>query len=102
MPLDEAELARRIPVRQPLWRAPCIDQQQRIAQRFSDHYTFEITTPAQRALISQWVLFANSTLPIALFVPFRREPEFPPLMKVLNHQLDPEAQAHLGDLPVFP
>ena len=102
MPLYKAASAKRIPVRQPLWEAPCIDRQQRIAQRFSDHYNLEITTPAQRALISQWVLFVNSTIPIELFNPFSREPELTQLMNVLNHQLDPEAQAHLGALPVFP
>ena len=53
-------------------------------------------------MISQWVLFANSTFPIELFDPLSREPEFPPRMNVLNHQLNPEAQAHLSDRSFFP
>lgn len=39
---------------------------------------------ARRALASQWILFANATLAVALFVPSNREREFPRLMTVLD------------------
>ncbi|NDC34528.1 MAG: glutathione S-transferase [Synechococcaceae bacterium WB9_2_112] len=39
---------------------------------------------ARRALASQWILFANATLAVALFVPSNREREFPRLMGVLD------------------
>ncbi len=39
---------------------------------------------AQRALATQWILFANATLAVALFVPANREKEFPRLMGVLD------------------
>ena len=86
-----------------------------ILLHLAEHYSGEIITPAQRALTSQWVLFANSTLSIALFVPSNREREFPRLMETLNQQLDPErplvgecwgaadcaVQAYLSYLPLF-
>ena len=43
---------------------------------------------ARRALASQWVLFANATLAVALFVPSNREREFPRLMGVLDGLLE--------------
>ena len=42
------------------------------------------TAAARRSLASQWVLFANATLAVALFVPSNREKEFPRLMGVLD------------------
>jgi glutathione S-transferase len=39
---------------------------------------------AQRALAAQWILFANATLAVALFIPANREREFPRLMGVLD------------------
>ena len=39
---------------------------------------------AQRALAAQWILVANATLAVALFVPANREREFPKLMGVLD------------------
>ena len=54
------------------------------------HHSNDIQTDAERALTSQWLLFANATLAIALFVPSNREREFPRLMEELNHQLHPE------------
>ncbi|MFM1813005.1 MAG: hypothetical protein RLZZ336_1943 [Cyanobacteriota bacterium] len=42
------------------------------------------TAAAQRSLATQWVLFANATLAVALFVPSNREREFPRLMGVLD------------------
>ena len=86
-----------------------------ILLHLAEHYSREITTPAERALISQWLLFANATLSIALFVPSSREREFPRLMEVLNRQLDPDhplvgdcwgaadcaVHSHLGYLPLF-
>ena len=79
------------------------------------HHSNDIQTDAERALTSQWLLFANATLAIALFVPSNREREFPRLMEELNHQLHPErplvgeqwgaadcaVQAYLAYLPIF-
>ena len=75
----------------------------------------EIQTSAQRSLINQWLLFANATLAIALFVPSNREREFPRLMEELNRQLTPgrplvgehwgaadcAVTAYLAYLPIF-
>ena len=75
----------------------------------------EIQSPAQRSLINQWLLFANATLAIALFVPSNREREFPRLMEELNRQLSPgrplvgdhwgaadcAVTAYLAYLPIF-
>ena len=75
----------------------------------------EIQNPAQRSLINQWLLFANATLAIALFVPSNREREFPRLMEELNRQLIPgrplvgdhwgaadcAVTAYLAYLPIF-
>ena len=86
-----------------------------ILLHLAEHYSRDITTAAERSLISQWLLFANSTLSIALFVPSSRDSEFPRLMEVLNRQLDPvqplvgdcwgaadcAIHAHLGYLPLF-
>ena len=86
-----------------------------ILLHLAERYSNDINTPAQRALTSQWLLFANATLSIALFVPSSREHEFPRLMEVLNGQLDPDrplvgdqwgvadcaVEAHLGYLPIF-
>ncbi|MFM7240282.1 MAG: glutathione S-transferase family protein [Cyanobium sp.] len=38
----------------------------------------------RRAKVAQWLLFANATLAVALFVPSNREREFPRLMEVLD------------------
>ena len=51
-----------------------------ILQHLADCHSDDIQTPAERALTSQWLLFANATLAIALFVPSNREREFPRLM----------------------
>ena len=70
---------------------------------------------AQRALAAQWILFANATLAVALFVPANREREFPKLMGVLDGLLatgqplvgeqwgaaDCAVQAYLAYLPIF-
>lgn len=75
---------------------------------------------ARRALASQWILFANATLAVALFVPSNREREFPRLMGVLDGLLsngrslmagpwgDPDwsvadcaVHAYLAYLPIF-
>ncbi|MFO7630271.1 MAG: glutathione S-transferase [Prochlorococcaceae cyanobacterium] len=75
---------------------------------------------AKRALAAQWLLFANATLAVALFVPSNREREFPRLMGVLDGLLaggrslmagpwgDPRwsvadcaVHAYLAYLPVF-
>ena len=55
-----------------------------ILQYLSENYTKEVKDAGTRALISQWILFANSTLAIALFVPSNKEREFPRLMATLN------------------
>ena len=86
-----------------------------ILLHLAEHYTNDIRTAAEKALTSQWLLFANATLSIALFVPSSREREFPRLMAVLDQQLDPDrplvghcwgaadcaVQAHLTYLPLF-
>jgi glutathione S-transferase len=43
---------------------------------------------AKRALAAQWLLFANATLAVALFVPSNREREFPRQIAVLNGLLE--------------
>ena len=86
-----------------------------ILLHLAEHYTHDISTPAQKALTSQWLLFVNATLSIALFVRSSREREFPQLMAVLNQQLEVDrplvggvwgaadcaVQAHLAYLPLF-
>ncbi|MEO1003366.1 MAG: glutathione S-transferase [Cyanobacteria bacterium J06638_7] len=90
----------------------------------AERYGGEFTAPAaadtaraaaRRALVAQWLLFANSTLAVALFVASNREREFPRLMGVLNDQLaggaplvgegwgaaDCAVQAYLAYLPIF-
>ena len=86
-----------------------------ILQHLEDHYSGEQRTAAQRSLTTQWLLFANATLAIALFVPSNREREFPRLMQELNRQLasgrplvgeswgaaDCAVTAYLAYLPIF-
>ena len=86
-----------------------------ILQHLADCHSDGIQTASERALTSQWLLFANATLAIALFVPSNREREFPQLMTELNQQLDPAkplvgrswgaadcaVQAYLAYLPIF-
>ena len=86
-----------------------------ILLHLAEHYTNDIRTAAEKALTSQWLLFANATLSIALFVPSSRKRDFPRLMAVLDQQLDPDrplvghcwgaadcaVQAHLAYLPLF-
>ena len=60
-----------------------------ILLHLADHHANEFTgtaaeVAAQRALANQWILFANATLAVALFVPSNREREFPQLMGVLD------------------
>ena len=43
-----------------------------ILQHLEDHHSGEELTAAERNLTSQWLLFANATLAIALFVPSNR------------------------------
>jgi len=86
-----------------------------ILQYLSENYTDEAKDPLTRASISQWILFANSTLAIALFVPSNKEREFPRLMATLNDlyskqrflvgeswtAADCAVNAYLGYLPIF-
>lgn len=86
-----------------------------ILLHLAEHHGGEFTAPAQRSLAQQWVLFANSTLSTALFVPSNRETEFPRLLAVLDGLLEPGTplvgdtwgvsdcaiEAHLAYLPVF-
>ncbi len=99
-----------------------------ILLHLAEHYGHEFDGPhgaARRSLANQWLLFANATLAVALFVPSNREREFPRLMTTLNGQLadgrsllagsgfapeegDPEwtvadcaVHAYLAYLPVF-
>jgi glutathione S-transferase len=60
-----------------------------ILLHLADHHANEFTgtaaeVAAQRALANQWILFANATLAVALFVPTNREREFPQLLGVLD------------------
>ena len=86
-----------------------------ILQHLADCHSDDIQTASERALTSQWLLFANATLAIALFVPSNREREFPRLMTELNQQLstgqplvgdtwgaaDCAISAYLAYLPIF-
>ncbi|MFM7550627.1 MAG: glutathione S-transferase family protein [Cyanobacteriota bacterium] len=99
-----------------------------ILLHLAEHYGREFEgahAAARRSLASQWLLFANATLAVALFVPANREREFPRLMTTLDGLLeggrsllagqgfDPEdgaptwtvadcaVQAYLAYLPVF-
>ena len=86
----------------------------------AEHYGIELDGPPEqaavrRAKLTQWLLFANATLAVALFVPSNREREFPLLMGVLEGLLtgdqplvgeqwgaaDCALQAYLGYLPIF-
>lgn len=86
-----------------------------ILQYLSENYSYEVKDPETRASISQWILFANSTLAIALFVPSNKEREFPRLMATLNDiytkqkflvgdcwtAADCSVNAYLSCLPIF-
>lgn len=86
-----------------------------ILMHLAAHHSNDIQSEAERALTTQWLLFANATLAIALFVPSNREREFPRLMAELNQQLHPDRplvgqqwgaadcamQAYLAYLPLF-
>ena len=86
-----------------------------ILQYLSENYAGEVDDAETRAAISQWILFANSTLAIALFVPSNKEREFPRLMATLNDlyskkeflvgdswtAADCAVNAYLGYLPIF-
>lgn len=86
-----------------------------ILQYLAENYASEVGDPVSRAAISQWILFANSTLAIALFVPSNKEREFPRLMTVLDDiyskgrflvgdvwtAADCAVTAYLAYLPIF-
>jgi glutathione S-transferase len=60
-----------------------------ILLHLADHHSQDFNgsaaeVAAQRALAAQWILFANATLAVALFVPANREREFPKLMEILD------------------
>lgn len=62
-----------------------------ILLHLAEHYGKEFEGPhgaARRSLASQWLLFANATLAVALFVPSNREREFPRLLTTLNALLE--------------
>jgi len=60
-----------------------------LAEHHGQEFTGEpATAAALRARASQWVLFANATLAVALFVPSNREREFPRLIGVLDGLLE--------------
>jgi glutathione S-transferase len=59
-----------------------------ILLHLAEQYSEDIQTIEHKALTSQWLQFANSTLSIALLVPRHREKEFPRLMKELDRQLE--------------
>ena len=58
-----------------------------ILLHLAEQYSDDIKTIENKALTSQWLQFANSTLSIALLVPSHREKEFPRLIKELDRQL---------------
>jgi len=63
-----------------------------ILLHLADHHGHEFSgnadeAAAKRAIAAQWILFANATLAVALFVPANRDKEFPRLMEVLDGQL---------------
>jgi len=91
-----------------------------ILLHLAEHDGGEFSGPPERAAVrrakvAQWLLFANATLAVALFVPSNREREFPRLMGVLDGLLasgrplvgehwgaaDCAVQAYLAYLPVF-
>ena len=59
-----------------------------ILLHLAEQYSEDIQTIEHKALTSQWLQLANSTLSIALLVPRHREKEFPRLMKELDRQLE--------------
>lgn len=50
----------------------------------ADQYESEKLTPQKRAQINQWILFANSTLSIGIFIESSRDKEMPKLFPPLN------------------
>ncbi len=91
-----------------------------ILLHLAEHNGGEFSGPPEqaavrRAKVTQWLLFANATLAVALFVPSNREREFPRLMDVLDGLLasdqplvgerwgaaDCAVQAYLAYLPIF-
>jgi glutathione S-transferase len=54
----------------------------------SDRYSHPPLTGEQRALLAQWVLFANATLGPGLFVESSRDKEMPKLLPPLNQILE--------------
>ncbi|AFZ42870.1 Glutathione S-transferase domain protein [Halothece sp. PCC 7418] len=53
----------------------------------ADHYEPEPLTPQKRAILNQWILFANSTLSIGIFIESNRDNEMPKLFPPLNDHL---------------
>jgi len=54
----------------------------------ADHYDPAITTAEHRAIVAQWVLFANATLGPGVFFESNREKEMPRLFSALNRILE--------------
>lgn len=81
----------------------------------AEHYGQESKSPNDRALISQWIAFANATLSPAIFVQTVRERDFDGIMDVLNKlyetsnylvgerwtAADCAVCAYLGYIPIF-
>ena len=66
-----------------------LSESEAILLHLAEHYGSELDGPPEqaavrRAKLTQWLLFANATLAVALFVPSNREREFPRLMGVLD------------------
>ncbi|QEY31662.1 glutathione S-transferase family protein [Synechococcus sp. RSCCF101] len=86
-----------------------------ILLHLAENHGGDFADPVERSLAIQWVLFANSTLSIALFVPSNQEREFPALMTRLDALLEPDRPlvgdrwgvadcsvlSHLAYLPLF-
>lgn len=62
----------------------------------AEKYGNEATTVEQRAVLAQWVLFANATLGPGVFVETSREKEMPRLFSALNQHFE-TAQYIVGD-----
>lgn len=62
----------------------------------AEKYGKEITSLAQRSILNQWILFANSTFATGLFIESNRDREIPKLLPPLENILS-QHQFLLGD-----
>lgn len=62
----------------------------------AEKYGQEITSLAQRSIVNQWILFANSTFSVGLFIEANRDREMPKLLPPLEN-IFKEHEFILGD-----